>query len=123
MTYQKFKAIAEKYRPDIKVSQHGDYCTGKSRYTLGIIFYRDGKESRVYNYSGTYAEILNRLGIPVITKSDYMTTVNQLEYYKESNGTICPFFGIINDFSEQIKEYEEKIKYFNSDKVIREWEL
>lgn len=46
MTYQKFKAIAEKYRPDIKVSQHGDYYTGKSRYTLGIIFYRDGKESK-----------------------------------------------------------------------------
>lgn len=123
MTYQKFKAIAEKYRPDIKVSQHGDYCTGKSKYTLGIVFYRDGKESRVYNYSGTYADILNRLGIPVITESAYKTVINSLETYKKLHGTICEFFGDIIDYSEQIAETEEKIRYYNSDKVVREWEV
>lgn len=123
MTFQKFKAIAESFRPDVKVSQHGDYCTGKSKYTLGIIFCQDGKKSKVYDYSGTYADILRRLGIQVITKSDYLTTKSQLEYYKENHGTMCPFFGIINDYSEQIKEYEEKLKYYDSNKVVRDWEF
>lgn len=123
MTFQKFKAIAESFRPDVKVSQHGDYCTGKSKYTLGIIFCRDGKESKVYDYSGTYADILRRLGIQVITKSDYLTTKSQLEYYKENHGTVCPFFGIISDYSEQIKEYEEKLKYYDSNQVVRDWEF
>lgn len=122
MTFQKFKSIAETFRPDVIVSKHGDYDNGKSKYTLGIIFVKNGRKSKVYSYSGTYADVLRRLNIPVVTKSDYMTTMSQLEYYKESHGTICPFFGIVNDFSEQIKEYEEKIKYFNSDKVVRDWE-
>ena len=123
MTYQTFKKIAESFRKDVIVSQHGDYSNNKSKNTLGIIFIKpDGRQSKVYDYHGTYAEILNRLHIPVITKNSYNTTLAQLEYYKESHGTICPFFGDIIDYTEQIKEYEEKIKYYNSDKVVRDWE-
>lgn len=123
MTYQTFKKIAESFRKDVIVSQHGDFCNNKSKNTLGIIFIKpDGRQSKVYDYHGTYAEILNRLHIPVITKSDYNTTLAMLEDYKKRNGTICPFFGDVMDYTEQIKEYEEKIKYYNSDKVVRDWE-
>ena len=123
MTYQTFKKIAESFRKDVIVSQHGDFCNNKSKNTLGIIFIKpDGRQSKVYDYHGTYAEILNRLHIPVITKIDYNTTLAMLEDYKKRNGTINPFFGGIIDYTEQIKEYEEKIKYYNSDKVVRDWE-
>lgn len=123
MTFEKFKRIAEQFRPDVRVSRHGDFCNGKSKWTLGIVFIRNGRESRVYNYSGSYADILNRLDIPVITKSDVKTTLAELERCKRNHGTKDIFFGGTMDYSEEIKRLEENLEWYNSDEVVREWEM
>ena len=58
MTYKCFEAIVKHCRPEITVSKHGEFCYGDSKYTLGVTF---GKNSKVYSYSGTYAEVLGKL--------------------------------------------------------------
>lgn len=123
MTFETFKKIAESHRSDIIVSIHGDYCYNKSKNTLGIIFIKDGKKSKVYDYSGTYAEILNKLGVPTITKSDYITAKKQLEYYKEHHGSIGFFTDEVFNFTEEIRQYEQKITEYESDKFVRDWEV
>lgn len=123
MTFETFKKIAESHRSDIIVSKHGEYCSNKSKNTLGIIFVKNGKQSKVYDYSGTYAEILNKLDIPTVTSTDYATAKAQLDYYKKYHGTSGFFSDEVFDFSKEIQEYEQKIAEYESDKFIRDWEV
>ncbi len=123
MTFETFKKIAESKRSDIKVSRHGDYCNNKSKNTLGIIFIKDGRESKVYDYSGTYAEVLNKLGIKTVTSTDYAIAKGQLDFYKKNHGTESFFSNGLMDYSKEIQEYEEKIAKYESNEYIREWEV
>lgn len=122
MTFERFEKIVNKFRPDVKVSKHGDFCVNKSRNTLGIIFLKNGKESKVYNFSGTYIQILEKLNIKVVTREEYDGVKQQLEIYKKENGTEDIFFGFTIDNTNHIKELEELIKEFDSDKYVRLWE-
>lgn len=123
MTFKTFEKIAAMHRPDVIVSAHGDYCNNKSKNTLGIIFVKDGKQSKVYKYSGTYAEILNRLNIAIITNTDLATLENQLKDYQDRHGKKNIFTGKAADYSREIAETEQKISYYlTSSDVVREWE-
>lgn len=128
MTFKTFEKIATVHRPDVRVSKHGDYCNNKSKNTLGIVFIKaDGSESRVYDYHGTYAEILNKLKIQVVTKSDIASIEAQLAYYEKKHGKkkIFVFDGEneINDFTKEIADTKAQLQYYlTSDKVVREWE-
>lgn len=123
MTFKTFEKIAAMHRPDVIVSAHGDYCNNKSKNTLGIIFVKDGKQSKVYKYSGTYAEILNRLNIAIVTDTDLATLENQLKDYQDRHGKKNIFTGKAADYSKEIAEIEQKISYYRTSKdVVREWE-
>lgn len=128
MTFETFEKIASTHRPDIIVSKHGDYCNNRSKNTLGIIFIKpDGKQSRVYDYHGTYAEILNKLKIQVVTKSDIASIEAQLAYYEKKHGKkkIFVFDGEseINDFTKEIADTKARLQYYlTSSEVVREWE-
>jgi hypothetical protein len=126
MTFKTFKKIASKYRPDVRVSRHGDYCNNRSKNTLGIVFVKaDGSESRVYDYHGTYAEILNKLNIKVVTVSDIASLKAEIVCYKNLNGqeSIFDDDDTVSDFSKEIADLEARVKYFEtSDDVVREWE-
>lgn len=129
MTFKTFEKIAAIHRPDVRVSRHGDYCNNRSKNTLGIVFIKpDGSESRVYDYHGTYAEILNKLNIKVVTVSDIASLKAELVYYEKKHGKKKTFaFGFeedtVYDFSKEIADLEARIKYFEtSDDVVREWE-
>ena len=123
MTFETFKKIAESYRSDVRVSRHGDYCTNKSRNTLGIYFVKNGRESRVHNYYGSYSDILNKLGIPTITKADYTTAVATLERYREMNGEPKLFGDGVYDYSAEIERWEKLIAEYESDAFVRDWEV
>lgn len=128
MTFKTFEKIATTYCPDVRVSKHGDYCNNKSKNTLGIVFVKaDGSESRVYDYHGTYAEILNKLNIQVVTKNDIASIEAQLAYYEKKHGKkkIFVFDGEneINDFTEEIADIKDRLNYLlTSNDVVREWE-
>lgn len=128
MTFKTFEKIATAHRPDVRVSKHGDYCNNKSKNTLGIVFVKaDGSESRVYDYHGTYAEILNKLKIQVVTKSDIASLEAELAYYEKKHGKkkVFVFDGEseINDFSKEISDTKARLDYFlTSNDVVREWE-
>lgn len=126
MTFKTFEKIVAAHRPDVIVSQHGDYCNNKSKNTLGIIFVKpDGRQSRIYDYHGTYAEIIVKLNIPIVTKSDIACVKADLERYQEMNGTesIFAFDDEVLDYSKEIAETEQRLNYLlTSDEVVREWE-
>ena len=123
MTFKTFEKIAAVHRPDVIVSAHGDYCNNTSKNTLGIIFVKDGKQSKVYKYSGTYAEILNRLNIHIVTDTDLATLKNQLKDYQDRHGKKNIFTGKAADYSKEIAEIEQKISYYRTSKdIVREWE-
>lgn len=126
MTFKTFEKIATAHRPDVRVSQHGDYCNNRSKNTLGIIFVRaDGFESRVYDYHGTYAEILNKLKIQVVTKSDIASLEAELKTYEELDGqeSIFDDDDEVLDYSKEIADTKDRLNYFlTSSDVVREWE-
>ena len=71
MTFKKFAEIAAIHRPDAVVHAHGSFGGVQD---IAIYFkHPAGRKSRVYSYRGSYAEILNRLGIKVITQTDVVT--------------------------------------------------
>ena len=126
MTFKTFEKIAAAYRPDVRVSKHGDYCNNASKNTLGIVFVKaDGSESRVYDYHGTYAEILNKLKIKVVTKSDIASLEAELKMYEELDGqeSIFDDDDTVSDFSKEISDTKDRLNYLlTSYDVVREWE-
>ena len=126
MTFKTFEKIAAIHRPDVRVSMHGDYCNNRSKNTLGIVFVKaDGSESRVYNYHGTYSEILNKLNIKVVTKSDIASLKAELKTYEELDGqeSIFAFDDEVSDFTKEIADTKARLQYYlTSDEVVREWE-
>lgn len=125
MTFKIFEKIAIAYRPDVRVSKHGDYCNNRSKNTLGIVFVKaDGSESRVYDYHGTYAEILSKLNIKIVTKSDIASIEAELKIYEDLDGQESIFDDDeALDYSKEIADTKARLQYYlTSDEVVREWE-
>lgn len=116
MTFKQFEAIAKKYRPDAVVSKHGEFWRNHETVTrLGIYFIdADGNPSKVYDYAGTYQEVLRKLGIETVTKEQIEIAETMLAKLKAEHGKTDPFFGLTIDNSESIKEYETKLKQYES---------
>lgn len=90
MTFKQFENTVNNFRNDVKVFKHGDFCNNDSKTTLGIIFIKDGKESKVYDFSGTYSEVLNKLDIyKFYENSDVEFINNQISKLKENHGKIA----------------------------------
>lgn len=126
MTFKTFEKIATTHRPDVRVSKHGDYCNNRSKNTLGIVFIKaDGSESRVYDYHGTYAEILNKLKIQVVTGSDIASLEAELKTYEELDGqeSIFDDDDEVLDYSKEIADIKDRLNYLlTSNDVVRKWE-
>ena len=131
MTFKQFKTVAEKYRPDIIVHKHGDYCHGckyDDKTMVGVTF-KNG-DNKVYNYKGSYAVILSKLGINnVVEKSDIKQIKGEIDYLKNQHGQEIlfseVFYGEVRyyDNTNKIKEYEDTLEAYLSDEYIRVWEL
>lgn len=108
MTFEQFKKAVENYRNDIIISKHGEFCNNSSKNTLGVIFIKNGKKSKVYNYSGTYSEILTKLNIPHATRDRIDTVKQTLAKLMEEHGEE-DFFGEVIDNTEEINRYKEEL--------------
>ena len=61
MKYTEFISRLKEARPDIiKVTAHAGYRDSRNKNSVGIVFKPDGK---VYEYTGSYTDILEQLGI------------------------------------------------------------
>ena len=126
MTFAKFAAIVATYRPDVEVTKHNGF---QEQSGVGVVF-KDSHGStggstdhRIYRYKGSYSDILNRLGIKVVTREDYESTRWLLRQAREQHGKISLFSGKPQDRSREIAEYEELLRRFESDEYVREWEF
>lgn len=115
MTYKQFEEAVKKFKPNAVVSKHGDYCSNKSKTTLGIYFIReDGTHSKVYDYSGTYMDVLCSLGIGecVTSKEVLRALEDELERAKKQHGKRNLFLkDKVIDNTEKIKKLEEQIEH------------
>ena len=116
MTFKQFEATVKHFRNDVIVSQHGAFCNNDSKITLGIIFIKDGKESKVYDFSGTYSEVLNKLDIfKFYEDSDINFINNEIERLENGNGKKDLFFGLLIDNSAKIEELKTRLE------SMKEW--
>ena len=114
MTFSKFEELVKEKRPNATVFKHGEFAGNK--INVAIIF--NGEHGKVYQYNGTYCEVLNRLGVKAIYKHDYNALVSALERYKKMNGTPNIFSGVIVDYSRKIEEYTNRLNDVNANYVI-----
>ena len=115
MTFTRFEELVKEKHPKARIFSHGEYAGNKINVT--IIFNGTNNE-KVYQYNGTYCEVLNKLGIKAIYKHDYENLKSTLESYKEKNGTKCPFFGTVYDYNDRIDELVREIFYIQKTHVI-----
>ena len=107
MTYKEFKAIVAAEKPDLTVSQ-------KSKTQDGGVMVTFKPGGKAYIYTGSYQQILNKLGIDKMGKNEkaeaLLNLQNQLDYYKQHNGKKSIFTGKMADYAAEIADTERKIK-------------
>ena len=120
MTFKKFAEIAAAHRPDAVVHAHKSFGGVQD---IAIYFKNpDGSHSKVYSYRGSYADVLNRLGIKVITQTDVATAEAQLRMAKEAHGKPGLFTKKTRDCSEEIEKLTELLRRYRTDEFVRDWE-
>ena len=120
MTFKKFAEIAAAHRPDAVVHAHKSFGGVQD---IAIYFKNpDGSHSKVYSYRGSYADVLNRLGVKVITETDVATAEGQLRMAKEAHGKPGLFTKKTRDCSEEIEKLTELLRRYRTDEFVRDWE-
>lgn len=116
MTFKKFEELFHQKYPDGQVWMHDEFCHGQSRYRqkVGVVF---KPQTKVYMYAGAYEDILNKVGISVISKARYNELLARLEQKKRWHGT-DDFFGGVMDCSEEIAEIEAELERIKKECVI-----
>ena len=116
MTFKTFESIVKEHRPEIQVFQHGDVAGTN----VAVIF--NPLHGKVYNYTGSYCYVLNRLGIKAIYRSEFTTLQENLKRLKDEHGKVSAFWGdIIVDNSEEIKRREEELERIEREFIIIEY--
>lgn len=111
MTFTQFQSIVQSKRPDLIVHPHGAVMGNGVK--IAVQFKPNGK---LYSYAGSYANVLNRLGIPTIYRSDYDEVKRLLQSSIEYNGKET-IFGIY-DGTEDIARYTEQIARYEREYII-----
>ena len=116
MTFKTFEAIAAEHRPDVVV--HADKTFGGVP-DIAVYFKRtDGTHSKVYSYRGSYQQVLNRLGIKVVSKSDIHNIKYQIELLNARNGKPNLFTKRIINNSTEIARLQAQLEEMNSGEYI-----
>lgn len=114
MTFKKFEALFKEKNPDGKVFMHGEFAQTERNKKVAVVFHEGGK---VYEYYGAYEDILNRVGIKVISKARFSSLEKSLEQYKKYDGKATLFGGKF-DYSEEIARLTADIEDIKANWVI-----
>lgn len=108
MTFKKFEELFKNKYPNGEVVAHGKFGGTEKNKKTTVIFDKNGK---CYEYYGSYMDILNRVGINVVSKSEIERKENELQKLNEEHGkpNKYDFFGIepIIDNTSKIEDCEE----------------
>lgn len=119
MTFKKFSQILAEKKPEATAYPHGRFGGVPD---VAITFTKDGKESKVYHYRGSYAEILRKFGIKTVSKEDVVNTEWLLEMAKENHGKPSIFTKEIVDNTKEINRLTALLNAYNSNEYVRDWE-
>lgn len=111
MTFKKFKDIVNTYKPEITVYQHGDNNSVSVQYT---------PDGRIYDYSGSYIHVLNRIGIKAVYQSDLNMMEEELHRLEAKDGKKDIWFDTIADYSKQIEWQKNEIDRIKKECIIIE---
>lgn len=101
MTFKKFEEIVKAHRPEITVYPHS-----RSEF-VGVQFTPTG---RIYDYAGSYVQVLNRLGIKAITKADLHQLQDHLSKLEAEDGKESIWWwGEVVDNTKLIQECKQQI--------------
>ena len=114
MTFSRFEEVVKEKYPQARLFKHGEFAG--SKINVAIIF--NGEHGKVYNYNGTYCDVLNRLGIKAVYKHNYDSAKATLERYIRDNGKTCVFSGKPFDHSVQIALWTEIVQEMTDNCVI-----
>lgn len=124
MKFTQFEELLHSKYPEASACPHGKFAGTDGNNKTEINFTPNGK---CYCYYGSYQSILNRLGIPVVYEKDVERARKQLAEYKEEHGKPNKYSlfsadydddRCINDYSDEIAEYEQYIADIESGKYI-----
>jgi hypothetical protein len=114
MTFTQFEQIFKSKYPDGTVCSHG---TVENDIQVTVSFKPYGK---IYRYNKSYGVILRDLGFKVVYQHDLIDCEKRLEYIKEQPLKKVRFgkFIVNTDYSEEIKELEQKIADYKQNYII-----
>lgn len=115
MTFKNFTEVVKQKYPKAVIYPHGKFAGNKINVT---IVFNGTNHEKVYQYNGTYCEVLNKLGIKAFYKHNYGIMKSTLERYKEENGTVCPLFGITYNYDDAIKQLTAEIEDIEKNYII-----
>ena len=115
MTFGKFKELFNTKYPDGEVISHGKMGGTEHNKKTTVVFTPNGK---CYEYYGAYEDILNRLGIKVISKSRLNDTELALKHYKEWHGQPKFFEDGFEDYSTDIERLTREIENIHTNYII-----
>ena len=119
MEFRDFEKTMAKFRPDLKVFPHGAFAGNEKNGKVSVIFnYGKPNESRVYDYYGSYAEILRRFDIECMSKDEFGEMLQRLETYRKWHGTLNCFTGEPTDCSAEIEDIENRIAMCASGEIL-----
>jgi len=114
MTFARFTEIATAHRPEITLTHHIETAHGA---VVRISFKREnGKPAKVYEYKGSYADILYKLGIDTVEAHEVEEAKRKLEKAKATHGQMG-FFGVIDNTAE-IARLESLLKHYETCVII-----
>ncbi len=110
MNLTEFTSIVRNKYPNAVIHRQETYLD--NRMKIMIMFYRYGK---AFTYKGTYCEILNKLGIKAITKTEFATLCARLAVLKCA---IENEDGTKNENNPEYLELNNKVNNIKSDYII-----
>ncbi len=118
MTFKRFAEIVKENRPEITVFQHGTFVEEKTNLAVSVVFNQgQPNESRVYQYNGSYVDVLNKLHINAVEKKFIDNIKHILQELIATNGKEEEdIFGdtyIVNNDVE-IANYTDLLKKYES---------
>ena len=111
MTFKQFESLVKTNRPDLIVHPHGAVMGNGVK--IAVQFKPNGK---LYNYAGSYVQVLNRLGINAIYRSEYEQVKRLLQSSIEDDGKET-FYGIY-DGTKDIARFTEQLARYDREYII-----
>lgn len=115
MTFSKFEELFKSKYPAGKVVAHGKFA-GTQRNGKTTLIFSDG--GLAYQYYGSYEEILNRVGVKVISASHLRSLEVALDNYRKWHG-MPKFMGTgFEDHSFDIQRLDAEIEEIKNNYLV-----